>query len=175
MLTSLSTFLTEYADQTPADDGGPESVELVIPEDLTALSRDDLDALHGQAVDTFEAVYGDGTVELSEDMVTALAELTESITSLRAEQTARDEQAAERAGRAAELAAQIRPTTTDTDSDSDGDSDGGDDAGETAEAADTEGQLVAAGTGRREVRVNLTGLRGRQLATPEPAGPRSRT
>ena len=35
--------------------------EFVIPEDLTALSDADLEALHTQAGEHFDAMYGDGT------------------------------------------------------------------------------------------------------------------
>lgn len=93
--------LVEFADQ-------PGEVEFVIPEDLSALSDEELSALHEQAVSHFDGLYGDGTGLTAED-VSALGTLTEGIETISAEVTARQAAAAERAAAAAELAARVRP------------------------------------------------------------------
>ncbi|MDF2694845.1 MAG: hypothetical protein K0S65_3228, partial [Labilithrix sp.] len=57
---TVSTLATAYADQTVEGEGN-EDDELVIPEDLSTLSDEDLEALANRAVESFDAVYGDGT------------------------------------------------------------------------------------------------------------------
>lgn len=173
-------FLTDFAEQSESD-------ELIIPEDLSTLSREDLDALADQATAAFEGVYGDGTDLSVEDMDT-LAELAESVEALRSEQGVRDEADAERAAQAAELAARVRPETelsgdTETDGDEDADEDpdaDGDTDDEGAPAGDADeadgdgsADTVTAGAGRKEVRVKLGQLRSRQsrAATQKADGP----
>ena len=51
--------------------------EFVIPEDLSTLSDEDLEALSTRAYDTFDALYGDGQ-GLSDDDVTACRRVTSS-------------------------------------------------------------------------------------------------
>ncbi len=165
-------FLTDFADQSESD-------ELVIPENLSELSREDLDALADQATAAFEGIYGDGTGLSSEDLDT-LGELAESVDSLRAEQAVRDEADAERSAAAAELAARVRPElSADVDSDeAEGDQDEGEGDDESAEDGEDEpegdpadenaAETVTAGAGRKEVRVKLGQLRSRQSRAPKP-------
>lgn len=98
--------LTEFADNDAAD-----APEFVIPEDLAALSDEDLATLAEQAVAHFDSVYGDGT-GLSDDDLSALGALTEGIETITAERATREQAAAERAEQAAALASRIRPEDT---------------------------------------------------------------
>lgn len=91
-----------------ADASGDETINLEFPEDFTAVSDEDLNALHDRAVETFNGLYGDGS-DLTEDDVNALASLTEGIEAVQTEKSARHEAAQERSARAAELAAKVRP------------------------------------------------------------------
>lgn len=168
-------FLTDFADQSETD-------ELVIPENLSELSREDLDALAEQAATAFEGIYGDGT-GLSADDLATLGELAESVETLRAEQAVRDEADAARAEQAAELAARVRPAdvaeeaeqveddTTDQD-DEDGELSAESEQVEDEEPAANEQEAVVAGAARKEVRVNLGRLHSRQTKAPRPtSGP----
>lgn len=114
----LAELIGCYAkDQAVEDAPG----ELVIPEDLGTLSDENLAALHGQVVESFNAVYGDGAGLSSED-VAALTALTEGIEALAAEGQIRADAAAEREAAAAALAARVNPSGKHT---------GGDDGFET--------------------------------------------
>lgn len=168
-------------DKAPAD----EAVELVIPESLTELSDDELDGLHGQAVEAFNGVYGDGQ-SLSPADVETLRGLTEGIEALAGERAARAEAAGERAAEAAALAARVNPAG----------SDGGEDAGEEADAdpsedgdpdpdpieGEDEGEAGSEGedpdavtaSGRREIRVNVAAL-ARGTARKAPTSGRAKT
>ena len=173
---SLVSRLTEYA----ADDA---EVALVIPEDLTTLSDDELTTLHEQAVSSFDSVYNGGQ-DLSDDDMATLASLTEGIESLVAETARRATLAAERTAQAAELAGRVHLATGDEgdaqtigDSDGTGDGDDDDDAGTSADpppadpsTADqtTDPAVTAAGNPRREIRVNLGAIR-RQTPQHRPA------
>ena len=162
IIRSFAQRLVEYADQG-------ENTEFVIPEDLSALTDEELNTLHSQAVEHFDALFNDGQ-GLSEDDVAALEALTVGIESLSAEQTARQAQADERSQRAAELAARAHPEAVveETEEDAGGDGaeasaenegaeGGAEGAAEGAETEEREPALVAGG--RREIRVNLSGRR----------------
>jgi len=94
------------------EDQSAEAAELVIPEDLGALSDEDLSALHSRAIESFNAVYGTGS-GLSNDDVEALTALTEGIEALAAETGVRAAAAAERESAAAALAARVNPGAPD--------------------------------------------------------------
>lgn len=156
-------FLTDFNDQS--EDA------LVIPEDLGELSAEDLAALHTQATEAFEAVYQNGEADLTEDDLATLRALTEGIESLNTEIGQRETAAAERREAAAALAATVTPPpaedetlSAEDDEDEDEDEDE-EDGSEVNEAEDAEEGALVAGSGRREVRVNLANLRGR---TPAP-------
>lgn len=91
-----------------ADASSDETINLEFPEDYSAVSDEDLSALHDRAVETFNGLYGDGS-DLTEDDVNALSSITEGIEAVQAEKSVRHEAAQERASRAAELAAKVRP------------------------------------------------------------------
>lgn len=95
------TPITDYAEAEAEGD-------FVIPEDLAALSDEDLSALHEQAVSHFDGLYGDGSGLTSED-VAALGTLTEGIETIMAELASRETARAERQAIAADLAARIHP------------------------------------------------------------------
>lgn len=161
-------FFTDYAEQTED--------ELVIPEDLTTLSDEDLDALVVQATEAFNALYQNGEASLTEEDFTALESITSGIEALQAETTTRETAAQERRDAAAALAARVQPQAegdTGEDSEEDEESEEGD-ADESEADADAEDgdetedgeepEALAAGGGRRATRVNLRNLRNRQRA-----------
>lgn len=170
------------------DDASTEPGEFVIPEDLSALSDEELAALHTQAAEHFDALYGDGTGLTDEDFQ-ALEVLTAGIETLLAELDTRSEAAREREAAAAALAARVRPRSQDgTDEAADDEADdeapdaereaqregeAGAQAPAAAPAAGGEALPVAAGgaPARREYRVNLGGVHSRQAAAhlPRPA------
>src|SRR5690606_24815813 len=92
-----------------AENENEAEAEFVIPEDLTALSDDDLEALRAEATGHFDTLYGDGS-GLSETDLETLASLTEGIETLNGEITRRAEEAAARAEAAEALAARVRST-----------------------------------------------------------------
>lgn len=149
-------FLTDFEDQQ----------DLVIPEDLTALSDEDLAALATQATEAFNALYQGGEADLSEADLTTLQALADGITALQADQATRDSAASERAGRAAELAAQVTPEPVPAeepeeepveDEPTEGDGDEGE--------GEEEPEAVTASS-RRDIRVNLSNIR--RPAAPAP-------
>src|SRR5690606_27315427 len=87
--STIVTMAMLFEDQSSRD-------ELVIPEDLSVLSDEDLAALATQATEAFDAAYGDGQ-RLSDETYQALASLTEGIEALQAETSARAAAASERA------------------------------------------------------------------------------
>jgi hypothetical protein len=201
---ALARSLSAYA-------AGETEPEFVIPSDLTALSDEELAALHEQAVANFDALYGDG-VGLSEEDLATLAGLTEGIEAILAVTADRQEAAESRAAQAAELASRVRPggdLSADTadggggdggdGGDGDGEGDGEDDGvqqdGDIAGPGDGDGEddeentdsagddgaaqtqtanTAVAASGRREIRVSLSGVRSRQRpSAPAQARPRT--
>lgn len=179
--TRLVQSLVAYA-STPT----PPENEFVVPDDLSTLSDEALTALHDQAIENFNALYGDPAAEgaspFSDDDLTALGALTEAIERLGVEMNERESKNVERADAAAALAARVNPADTegdpeeddadaDADEDADEDEDAGDGDGEAdadAEATDKEPVLVAAGR-RGDTRVDLRGINRRQRRTPKPS------
>lgn len=85
----------------------PEATEdLVIPEDLTELSAEDLGTLYTSAVEAFNDLHGDG-LNLSDEDYSQLEALTDGIEKLSTEKQAREAAATERAEKAAALAARV--------------------------------------------------------------------
>lgn len=119
---SLISLATAYADQ-PADEA------LVIPEDLTALTDEEVATLAARSNEAFDALYGDGSATLSDEDMTALADLTTGIEALAAEQARRDDAQTERREAAAALAARVHLSTdtAEPDPDAEPDEDEGDD------------------------------------------------
>lgn len=160
---SVATLAMYFDDQSGSD-------ELVIPEDLSTLSDEELAALATQAREAFDAAYGDGQ-GLSDETYQALASLTEGIEALQAETDSRAAAAAERAEAAAALAARVRPAETlasEGDADDAADEDEAPDADADAENADADAEqpdAVTASAGRGETRISLSSVR----RTPAPA------
>jgi len=177
----IARLATQYEDQSEQLEDDTTSFE--VPEDLSTLSDDDLAALHAQAVDHFDSLYGDGS-NLSDEDVTTLEALTEGIEVLNAEVAVREEQAAARAEKAAELATRVRGEDEAEAPAAEGDAEDPDEgeATETPEAAAEdpaeeavegeaveEPEAVAASARRGPVRVNLSG-RGRRHEPREEPG-----
>jgi hypothetical protein len=162
---------------------------LVIPEDLSTLSDEDLAALSTRASDAFDALYGDGSADFSADEMATLGSLTTAIEALAAEQAARDEAAAGRRAEAQALAARRNATLAtededdaddedaDDDADDSDDEDDADDADEDeapptiADAADQAAVETVTAAGRRTT-INLASTRRRQpkqSRSPKPA------
>src|SRR5690625_5635914 len=72
----IARLATQYEDQSEQLEDDTTSFE--VPEDLSTLSDDDLAALHAQAVDHFDSLYGDGS-HLSDERGTTLQALPERI------------------------------------------------------------------------------------------------
>jgi hypothetical protein len=164
-------FLTDYEEQASQDDS------LVIPEDLTTLSDEDLQALQSQAAEAFSAIYQNGEAQFTDDDLTAMAGLTEGLEALAAEAATREAAVAERREAAAALAARVQPQepeaeATDEEGEQPTDEEGEQPTDEEGEQPPAEGSaeqpeeesLAASGSRRSEVRVNLSGLRNRQTA-----------
>jgi hypothetical protein len=129
---TIITLATCYADQS--DDA------LVIPEDLTTLSDEEVAALATRADEAFDAIYGDGTATLSDAEYATLGDLTTGIEALAADLARREEAQAERREAAAALAARARPalsaeTSTEGDADEDDEDAEGEEAAEVVTAA----------------------------------------
>jgi hypothetical protein len=171
---SLITLATCYADQ--ADDA------LVVPEDLSTLTDDEVASLAARAGDAFDALYGDGTGTPSDEDYATLAELTTAIEALATEQAARETAATERRDAAAALAARARPTlSTDTDADgAEGDDEDDEDAPDEDEAeevppaedaeADGSATTITAAGRRGPLAINLRSA-NRNVARPARRAP----
>lgn len=138
----FALLLGTYADQSENDDATAEhSAEeaaadesIVIPEDFSGLSTDEIESLRQRAIAGFDSVYGDG-VDLSEEALATLSGLTEGIEALGAEITARDEAGRTRREEADALAARVRgehsveqPEETPTEDDPEEETPGDEDA-----------------------------------------------
>lgn len=159
---SVVTMAMYFEDQSEGD--------LVIPEDLTTLSDEDLASLTTQAREAFDAGYGDGQ-NLSADTIAALATLTVGIEALQAETTTRAEAASERDEAAAALAARVRGDEAPA-ADADAEAPAADaDAEASAEdaPADAELEAVTASATRGETRIALSSVRRNQTPAPAPA------
>lgn len=174
-IPSLASFASEYAKAKDPD-------ELVIPEDLSELSNEDLSALTAQATEAFTALR-EG--EISDETLEQMEALAGGIEALAAETATREAAAADRRAKADELAARVTPEAEADCEECAEDSaevavEDGDDADEADEAEDkvvaevdaetgevTDKEAVAASAVKRKsVRVNLSGLRSRQGQTP---------
>lgn len=159
--------LTAYAEQNDDD--------LLIPEDLTVLSDEELSTLQTSAAEAFDALYGDGST-LSDEDVTALAALTEGIEALAAEAERRAEAATARSDAAAALAARVHPAETPADGPEEEEEEENPDIIESAdqtpaETPDTPADTPAAiaASGRRTGPINIPAARARAPRQPQPA------
>jgi len=173
-----------------ADDAGDE---FVIPEDLSALTDEELTTLHEAAVGHFDELFNDGQ-NLSNDDLAALASLTEGIETLVAELDKRQVAAAERADLAAALAARAHPDQQDNVPDGEeatalegvepaGNAGAGPDAppeggvtdANPAAPSTSESATASGAVARRETRINLASLRSRQTTNVPRAASDART
>lgn len=160
---TIATLAMFYDNQAPAEGGD----ELVIPEDLAALSDDDLADLTTRASEAFDSLYGDDGSGLSDDEFAALAALREGIIALSAETSARQTAAAERQAQAAAFAAEVRGEAPAEEPAEGGDNDEPADepAEETPEEPAAEepseepAAVVASGAARREIRLSSVSRR----------------
>lgn len=141
--------------------------ELLIPDDLLSLNADEVRALHTQAIEAFNAIYGDGTGLTDEDFET-LSGLTEQVERLSADIARRDEADDARQEQARELASRVNggesPDEDDTATEPDADEDDTPDDGTEPDPAPVDpAPAPEAAAGSRAMRVNL---RGRRQATP---------
>lgn len=169
-LDRFARRLVAFEDQTdPPVDG-----DFIIPEDLSALSDEELGALHEEAVHHFDDLFGDGG-GLSDADLAALAILTEGIETLLAESSTRAAHAQERVEAATVLAERAHPKAADEPADEADDKEGDEDddktdvAPEVIPEVEAEAPLPIAASGRQEYRVNLNSLRSRQSYAPRPA------
>lgn len=84
-----------------------ETVSIVLPEDLSTLSNDELTALRESAVAAFADLYQDGAASLSADQVAVLRQLKDAKLALDAEKAVRDTAAVASAAEVAALAAEF--------------------------------------------------------------------
>jgi hypothetical protein len=140
--------------------------KIVLPNDLSTLTDDELSALHTRASEQFDAAYGEGTA-ISDDTLLALNDLAATIRTLAAEVHERTDASTARRDEANALAEQVRSmsATTDNDEPDDGEGDEDDTADEDTED-DTEDEnpdvvpgtesavvVAASGAARTQVRV----------------------
>nr|DAE92354.1 MAG TPA: major capsid protein [Siphoviridae sp. ctZF426] len=121
-LRHLTAFAATDA-PADGDNGGGETFDVEIPEDLTALDDAALTGLHARAVEAFRAVYGDGA-DVTDEALATLSDLADGIEALNAETASRQAAAAERAEKASALAAKVdsefaTAIVTDADPDED--------------------------------------------------------
>lgn len=119
----LARYATAYAKQ---EDNGSEGNVFEIPEDLGALTDQELADLNEQAITNFDSVYGDGN-GLSEDDMEVLNGLTEGIEALAVELNTRREAEEARQAAASELASRVHGETQDSEQDQDSTEDSEDD------------------------------------------------
>ena len=148
---SIATMAQFFEDQS--------GDEIVIPEDLTTLSDDELAALSTQAREAFDAAYGDGT-GLDDAAFAAIAGLTQGIEALTAETTRRADASAERDAEAAALAARVRGDEAAAEEGAEAETDASADDAAEENAEERVPELVASARG--EQRISLSSVRARQ-------------
>ena len=162
----LVRLATAYDDAR--GDEGDDTITFEMPDNLSALSADELDALRQSAVDAFDTLYEseDAPDEATVSTMQALADAADAI---RGEQARRAEAAEEHRATAQTLAARVRGEDADDDADADeAEAEADDDA-----EAEVE-ESVAASTGPRGP-ITVSNVRARQarrVAQPEPNRPR---
>lgn len=94
-------------DKAPKPVPVPADVEIVVPEDLSTLTDDELTALRTQILDGFAAIYGDGAGPFTAADLETMKGLKAAKTLISTELTVRETATAESAAAAAELAADM--------------------------------------------------------------------
>lgn len=151
-------YFTDFNDQSPADD------EFIIPADLTELSDDDLTALHTRAEDAFAALFNDGNP--AADAMEALGDVTAGLEAILAENSRREDLAAERAEAARAMAERVGLSAQTQEDDGD-DEDDDEDADEEEEEDGSEDE----GAGETEALAVDRRIRAPRRQLPPPAEP----
>lgn len=136
--------------------------KITIPEDLSALTDEELSSLHDTAVQAFQAMLPEGGSAPSDEALDAMSALAEGIEALKGEVNTRDSAALSRSNKAKELADKVlsaAETAEDVkaeadEEDGEGDGEGGDAPVDEVVVED----LVAAGK-RAPINIDLAGLR----------------
>lgn len=170
--TMTTKFLTDFNEQS-----APTPSEFVIPEDVTVMGDEALLELHGQAVDHFTGIYGDGN-NLTDEDVETLSALTDGIEGLNVELGRRKEAAAERAAKAGELASRVNLSSEATDEapadedaaeeDADADAEEDEDKDRDESTEDEGAANTVTASARREVRVNVSRKNSRFVPSETP-------
>lgn len=119
--TTRVDLATSYAADESADE------QIVVPEDLSTLTDEELSALSERAETAFDSLYGDGTADLSAEDLEALRGLGAAIQRLNEEAGTREAAVEARRAEAAELAAAIRPPAEEEIPEEGDDPEGGED------------------------------------------------
>lgn len=161
---TVVTLATAFADQSVEDEGNEG--EFVIPEDLTTLSDEELEALSVSATEHFNSIYGDGE-GIDDGSFAALAALTTGIENLSVETEAREELAAKRKAEAAALAARVRGEEP-VEAVAETETLAAEEAPEAVVVEEASEAIVAAAAPvvDKSVRVSLANVRSRRSATP---------
>lgn len=101
------------AENKKASPEAEETVSIVLPEDLSTLSNDELETLRGDAIAAFNELYQSGQADLSKDQLAVLRQLKEAKLALDGEKASRAEDAGKLAAEAAELAASFADNAED--------------------------------------------------------------
>lgn len=160
----LVRLATAY-DDARGDEGTGDEITFEMPEDLSALSDEDLVSLRDQATEAFDVLY-ESDDSPDEDSVATMQALADAADAIRTEQGRRDEVREQNRETAESLATRIRGDQSDGEG-AEGEGAEGDGGEATAEAAsEGDGQAaeqreaVAASAGGRSITV--AGVRSRQ-------------
>lgn len=173
---------------------GPDQIQ--IPEDLTGLSDEDLQSLHDNAVEAFQAMLPEDGSAPSDEALDAMAALADGIEALKAEAGSRDAAALSRSNRAKEIAdkvlsAKSEPAEGEAETPAEDAAEGGQEEPEGVEPAapadgadpsksddDAADTLAASGKGKKRAPINidlgaLRGSRPEPKEEDEPTGPKA--
>ena len=163
--------LASAYDDSRHDEGADDTITFEMPEDLTSLSADELDALRSSAVEAFDALY-ESEENPDETAVATMSALADAADAIRAEEARRAQAAEEHRATAETLATRVRGETEETDDDTD-------EPAETETAEDTDEveeetrESVAASNARRPITVsNVRARQSRRAARTETGRPR---
>lgn len=136
----LAARADQYADKRSDKATAEGEDTFTIPEDFSDLSDAEVTELHGQAVENFNGLYGDGS-DLTDDDLTALSALTEGIEVVKEELATREAAATERREKAEALAAKVRPAEDEDaeDAEDESEEDSDEDAETPEDSEDAEG------------------------------------
>jgi hypothetical protein len=142
-------------------------VQFVLPDDLTALSADDLEAAERDALDEFDALREVGDA-LTDEQVDDMEALAAHVGTIRLEQGRREEAAAERRARAEAATALVAEPEDSTDTPEEGEADEPDDAPDEGDADDTGAPGEPQAEDETPVPVAASGVVRRSRRVPNP-------